>query len=59
MIFEDKTYQDDVIQIQLYLAIEQSFGIEFKDTEVLKLDTIEDLIKLIKKKHVRRRRGNK
>ena len=55
MIFEDETYQDDMIHLQMYLAIEQSFGIEFTDTEVSNLETIDELIILIKKKHGRRR----
>jgi acyl carrier protein len=55
VIFEDETYQDDMIQLQMYLAIEQSFGIEFTDTEVSNLETLEELIILIKKKHGRRR----
>ena len=48
MIFEDETYQDDMIQLQMYLAIEQSFGIEFTDTDVSNLETIDELIILIK-----------
>lgn len=44
-----------MIQLQIYLAIEQSFGIEFTDTEVSNLETIDELIILIKKKHGRRR----
>ena len=55
MLFEDETYQDDIIQLQVYLAIEQSFGIEFTDTEVFKLETLEELFTLIKKKRGRRR----
>lgn len=59
MIFEDETYRNDMIELQMYLAIEHSFGIELKDTEVLKLDTKEDLVKLIKKKYLRRLRNSK
>ena len=55
MLFEDETYQDDIIQLQVYLAIEQSFGIEFTDIEVFKLETLEELFTLIKKKRGRRR----
>ena len=55
MIFEDETYRNDMIQLQMYLAIEQSFGIEFTDTEVSNLETIDELTILIKKKHGRRR----
>lgn len=50
MIFEDKTYQDDMIYLQIYLAIEQSFGIEFTDTEVSHLETLDELVDLIKNK---------
>jgi acyl carrier protein len=32
------------------LAIEQSFNIEFTDTEVLELDTVEELAKLVQTK---------
>jgi acyl carrier protein len=39
------------------LAIEQSFNIEFTDTEVLELDTVEELAKLVQTKRDRKYRN--
>ena len=41
------------------LAIEQSFNIEFTDTEVLELDTVEELVKLIQTKRDRKYRNTR
>jgi hypothetical protein len=48
--FKDKQYQDEFTFFQMCLAIEQSFNIEFTDTEVLELDTVEELAKLVQTK---------
>jgi acyl carrier protein len=41
------------------LAIEQSFNIEFTDTEVLELDTVEELAKLVQTKRDRKYRNTR
>ena len=41
------------------LAIEQSFNIEFTDTEVLELDTVEELVKLVQTKRDRKFRNTR
>ena len=41
------------------LAIEQSFNIEFTDTEVLELDTVEELAKLVQIKRDRKYRNTR
>ena len=51
MRFEDTVHQDEFTYLQTFLAIEQSFGFEFTDTEILDLETIEELITLIKSKN--------
>lgn len=59
MRFKDKKYEDEFTYIQMLLAIEQTFGFEFIDTEVLELDTIEELCKLIQRKRAKKTRTSK
>jgi acyl carrier protein len=57
--FKDKQYQDEFTFFQMCLAIEQSFNIEFTDTEVLELDTVEELAKLVQTKRDRKYRNTR
>ena len=59
MRFKDKQYQDEFTFFQICLAIEQSFNIEFNDTEVLELDTVEELVKLVQTKRDRKYRNTR
>jgi len=59
MKFKDKQYEDEFTFIQMCLAIEQSFGFEFIDTEILELDSIEELVKLIQNKRAKKTRPRK
>lgn len=59
MVFEDENNQDDMTLLQMCLAIEQSFGIEFTDTEISNLDTIDELIILIQYKRKKPKRRKK
>jgi acyl carrier protein len=57
--FRDKQYQDEFTFFQMYWAIEQSFNIEFTDTEVLEINTVEELVKLIQTKRDRKYRNTR
>ena len=50
MMFDNKMFEDAHIELGVFMAIEEYFGIEIKDEEVLEIDLPLELIDLIKDK---------
>ena len=50
MLFNDNRFSDAVIELNVYIAIEEHFGIELTDVEVINITTIKELVELIKSK---------